>query len=660
MPSMSWFLKKYKFFLVGIFFLVIFFIAKSPVDNPDTFYHVKTGEIFFHYGILHKDIYSFTAQNRTWFPYEWLFEVIAYIFTALFGYMSLSYFTAGVVVIQIGILFFFLKKYFNLPMLLSIVLSFIYFTWSYETFVARPQIFALLFFTITFFSIFLYIKTRYNYLWVALIAILLWTNLHPSVIFGLYLFFSYACICFFLFLRTKENLWLAKARVLSFYLFIATILTILPPLGILQYRLLFLVTQHLSEIRTLIIEWEPLSKYDLFFQALYVIPAILGVAFFLSIHLKKNAYAAILLITPLLIFLVLPYISYRNIIFAYIVLIFVWGWNLSYLHFPSSMWKKVIFISIIATISLFYIYNLFSEKSFDGKIYNYPDQAANFLLTHHINGNMFNTFAQGSYLIYRLYPHYKVFIDLRADVYLCCEIPRYQKIINGGNLSDMAFYALFQKEILTPYKISFVILSMKNDLLSQKIAHVLTNNFQWEPVFWDDRGMIFVKKDNKNNSILKQFGALSATPYENTLYRTNKLQQAFLEYSRMENIADSAKTRNALGFIYTKEKQYTKARQEFEKAIFLDPTFDSPYANLAELNLINGSGYANAIQLYQKALQLNPERPYLYIRLGELYIKGQNDTSDAISIWTKGLETFRDNNVQNSFKKLIQETQSAQ
>jgi len=44
----------------------------------------------------------------------------------------------------------------------------------------------------------------------------------------------------------------------------------------------------------------------------------------------------------------------------------------------------------------------------------YPQGAADFLLAHHIDGPMFNTYEHGGYLMWRLWPRQKVFIDGRA------------------------------------------------------------------------------------------------------------------------------------------------------------------------------------------------------------------------------------------------------
>jgi hypothetical protein len=43
-----------------------------------------------------------------------------------------------------------------------------------------------------------------------------------------------------------------------------------------------------------------------------------------------------------------------------------------------------------------------------------PANAADFLLEHHIKGRIFNTYAQGGYLLWRLWPEQQVFLDGRA------------------------------------------------------------------------------------------------------------------------------------------------------------------------------------------------------------------------------------------------------
>ena len=46
--------------------------------------------------------------------------------------------------------------------------------------------------------------------------------------------------------------------------------------------------------------------------------------------------------------------------------------------------------------------------------WRYPAGAADFLLAHHVAGPIFNTYEYGGYLIWRLWPEQRVFIDGRS------------------------------------------------------------------------------------------------------------------------------------------------------------------------------------------------------------------------------------------------------
>jgi hypothetical protein len=55
-----------------------------------------------------------------------------------------------------------------------------------------------------------------------------------------------------------------------------------------------------------------------------------------------------------------------------------------------------------------------SAFQFRAAEWRYPARAADFLLAHNVSGPMFNTYGYGGYLMWRLWPHERVFIDGRA------------------------------------------------------------------------------------------------------------------------------------------------------------------------------------------------------------------------------------------------------
>jgi tetratricopeptide (TPR) repeat protein len=71
---------------------------------------------------------------------------------------------------------------------------------------------------------------------------------------------------------------------------------------------------------------------------------------------------------------------------------------------------------------------------------------------------------------------------------------------------------------------------------------------------------------------------------------------------------------NLRGAIFTKQKRYDEAAQQFTQALALDPKFYPAKLNLAEVNLLQGK-YADAAQLYQELKQLDPGSELLDFKL---------------------------------------------
>jgi hypothetical protein len=91
---------------------------------------------------------------------------------------------------------------------------------------------------------------------------------------------------------------------------------------------------------------------------------------------------------------------------------------------------------------------------------------------------MYNAYSYGGYLIWTLYPTYKVFIDGRADVYGDL-VEEYQtlKTLGAGTL-----------EILEKYNISLIVIQ-KGSVLET----YLKENPNWKLIYSDEGSVIYVK-----------------------------------------------------------------------------------------------------------------------------------------------------------------------
>jgi hypothetical protein len=642
------FLKKYgPSLLLTLFFIFIFWVSIVPLRDYDTWFHIKSGEILAQKGIIHYDVFSNSAHGREWFPYEWLFQITVYFLQQVFGFESIKYFIAAVTTIQIGAFYLLLRKVLKINFVLSLSLSFIFLASIFESVAARPYILAYTFLIMNLGLILLYYFKGKNYLWITLPLTVIWANLHGSIFLSVALFAGYTFICALNFIFFKNKEWLTKLKVLGIYSFVTAILTILPPLGFLQYRLLWIFFKNEEFISHYIDEWSPLGTTNPIGFMVYTGTVVVLLTTFVLVSWKKKTFKQSSWTIPLLPFVFLPYSASRNIYLGYIALILILGWSLSKIKFDKlgKYLKMLSAVILIVFISL-HIWILYLKKQ--PQRFYYPINAVTFLKNHHLEGNMFNEYGYGGYLLYQLYPEYQVFFDGRTDVYLCCEMPDTLKLATDKFFPDDKYREVLN-QLWNKYHISFVLLRTEKNNILRKIARILTDDPNWNLVFWDDYTQIFVRKDGKNDSILAQFGTKAATPYNKDPYKKGMEDQAFLEYQRMIGQADSAKSRNALGYLLLQKGEFEKAQAEFEKATFVDPQDESPYMNLGEL-AVRAGNLDLAISLYQKAKTIAPDRGLIYIRLGQIMIADNQSPDKAKAIWEEGLK-----NVQGSPRDQLQQ-----
>ncbi len=271
-------METYKKYLIPtleiLFFALIFYLSIIPLRDFDIWFHLKSGELIIQRGIVHYDVFSYNTAGREWFPYEWLFQVIVYKFQQWFGFESIKYLMAGMITVMVGAIYSIQKKIFKTPTFFTIPNTFIFYASVYEFLTARPHIFAYAFLIVNLFFILLYFTKGKNLLWLTLPITLIWTNLHGSIFLGVGFFAAYAFMSLINFYLSKKVKWLAKFKTLAIYTFVTGTLTILPPLGTLQYRLLWIFFRQRAFLSKFIDEWTSIITNPFAFR-FYTISTIL-------------------------------------------------------------------------------------------------------------------------------------------------------------------------------------------------------------------------------------------------------------------------------------------------------------------------------------------------------------------------------------------------
>jgi hypothetical protein len=108
-----------------------------------------------------------------------------------------------------------------------------------------------------------------------------------------------------------------------------------------------------------------------------------------------------------------------------------------------------------------------------------------------ITGNLFSSDEFGDYIIYAVWPQYKVFIDGRLDMYGTSKLKEYKKI------------ASFEQDwirILDKYKITWIIF----DADSALSRHLLQLD-DWKLIYADKVANIFVKNTPEYKYLLEKY-----------------------------------------------------------------------------------------------------------------------------------------------------------
>jgi hypothetical protein len=132
-----------------------------------------------------------------------------------------------------------------------------------------------------------------------------------------------------------------------------------------------------------------------------------------------------------------------------------------------------------------------------------PTGAADYLLEHHVTGPMFNTYEQGGYLIWRLWPQQRVFIDGRGLSETA--FADYNRILyNAGSYSDQVVGP--RDELMNRYGVQVVVMNTMDYVSGAlyPLALALANpaSTVWELVYDDAQAVVFLRRPPPGTRVL--------------------------------------------------------------------------------------------------------------------------------------------------------------
>ena len=650
---------------IGMLFGLITYTSSLEIKDLDLWLHLRMGWWICQHGFVPNfDVLSCTLSAKSWVNHEWLFQVLVYQVQKAYGFNGLISMQTMVVGVTFLVLLFLgysrERQWMTVVTLLMVLMVY------QSRFTIRPDIFSLLFFVLYIYILSLCINRRWAPYALVVLQVL-WSNMHGFFFFGPLLV---GIGIFSEFIKRRLPLpyeWNTVGRLsdgeysclkrIFPLLILASCVNPLTfkgawyPLGVFFHlgsdsKIFF---EHIYELQKPITASTIFTDHYSYYKALIIISA------FSFIFNRRKIDISSLLVWG--IFLGFSLVAIRNLIYfaaaGYMVLminlISFPLENFIPLRFSSSRFKHLtgtIFKIILMFWMLNYGLEMSSNGYFDFDTYNrkseffgvskraYPYKAVNFLIQHKVKGNFFNDFNSGAYLIGRVSPNIKVFIDGRTEVYGANFFETYQKIWQGG---DAKVFADFERRD----NITGAFLNNAHQQIpreSLKMFHAFKN---WSIVYLDDDAVIFLKQTPLNKPLIDRFsvditkwkvlpmdllrlGTKRVDPYPFTgrayILETLGADEAALVESKeaIQVSPDYAPAYIMLGKIYSKRKDYPHAFENYRLGALFAQNDEQARLGLAQA-YENLKDYEGAFSQYQRLLGISPKSVQGYFGMARCY-----------------------------------------
>lgn len=556
----------------------VFIVCTNSITDSDFWWHLKTGEYIWQTkSVPHKDVFSHTAAGRVWTVHEWLAEVILYLVYKIGGFDGVVYFTALIAVTTFAIIGLILRTR-KVPDLVSQSVIFLGAVVAAPFFTSRPQIFYFLFWVVLILILSLCEKNK-RVAWFIPLLFLVWANFHvsinlPILLIGLYLFGKLVISwpewgTFF-----KQHRVLLGATLAGCLLALANPNTYRIYIYILKTTI-FMMGKNPFEIK----EWGPMwapwgslatpAAWRAWFFIVFYLLVLLSFLLNLKKKAKRKVFEEAVVVFPLIL------VSFPTSKFLSIALLSAlpfFGVNLSQIlegrRKPFGIHPIISFCLAFTYLGLAGVYHYFLAGPIKSPWENYPRRATEFVLENKIAGQMYNHYNQGGFLIWLLYPQYKVFIDGRYEMFDPDIIEDFITVGEGGEDWE---------EPLVKYGVNFLLLSPKD------VHPGLAISENWVMVYFDNYAAIYIKNASENQALIEKFGYKVIRPFLPTVQvNKGKESEAISEYERsLEQNPDNFKAHYDLGVIYINLEKYSRCEEHLRESIKVFPKSARSHYNLA-------------------------------------------------------------------------------
>jgi hypothetical protein len=492
------------FIFLGV--TLIFFISlRSPTD-PDMGWHLQDGKYLLENNlqVAHKDIFSYTMPDYPLIMHEWLTDTWMF-----FIYQKFNLFVLSIIFASITALAFILvswgikaeKEYKIIAAILGLIASI-------PILGVRPQMISLLGLAIVIFLIFKFRENpKTEKIFFLPLIFFIWVNFHGGFAVGLFflaLFISIeiAKLAVLNLIKLKKKTVrllplkdlleksslparsLLRISWISFFSFLATMLN---PYG---WKMYIEVFNTISDkfVKSNIGEWQPVTIYNPMSSQLFIYLILFGILLLMSYRRIDYTYLA-----TSSVFLYLAFSSWRHIPIFLIVSTPLWVTiveDLSKRELARIVQKKlfilfsIVIVFFVAKQQIQRVSPLCSSVSKLAEEGEYPFGAVEYLKNNPIEGNMYNEYNWGGYLIWQ-YPEKKVFIDGRMPIWKMGDQKIFEECYKIANFENG------WEGILEKYDVNFSLVRLNP---FNRLGFL---NLGWKEVYCDNLACIYVRGENK-------------------------------------------------------------------------------------------------------------------------------------------------------------------
>lgn len=497
-PYAVWF-----FFAAFALFLILY--AARPIHDPDFWWHLKSGEVMAQNGgLLSTDPFTFSgdgvvsAREALILKGYWLWELTAYALYDLFGFNGIHLLSLLTIGAMAGVVTWQLRRQQVGYALAALLLAPAFFLLSKTYALERPQVISFLLAALLV-ALLNRVRDGGQPGWTLPLLMLLWANLHGGFVVG-----DLILLCFAAGAVLEYHHDLPRMRPLLGWVALGIGASLLNPNGALVFPELF--NFHNSRMMTGVGEyqstWVNFQGGNWSVAILWLLIALYSIGLWRSRRLYWPEFFVALLLACLSV------LYKRNVGFFTLAMLPAIGYSLQQggllpCKRIAAPWKYLILLSSAALLlwQASVLWQRGNKADFIRSLY--PEAAARFILDSGIQGRMFNDYDFGGYLLWKLYPQHRVFIDGRG---LDADLSKDWSSIMYVSYQEVGGRKEFEV-LLDRYGIDYVVLPIVHFQTGRltPLLKFLSIKPEWIPVYVDRQSYILVRNSPTNAAMIARY-----------------------------------------------------------------------------------------------------------------------------------------------------------